>query len=258
MKYLLNSITFILVVLLPYSQTVLAEIDANEALLVEILNPYAKQLGLLGINLSKTDIFPDNYGSMEIRKQYLEIEVGTDVKKMHADLNEDAFSYVLCHELGHYFAGPPLKNDSSQLSSEGQSDYWASAVCLKKFFRRSPAKHKIKPLPFVKSHCDSQFQKSNDRIICYRSAQAGMDFMTEMHNWIKKMSPNDAKTFYGQPQFGNKELGFFNDYPSLQCRVETIAAGAFCNISENRWTQRIANWHCENSIAARPSCWFKK
>lgn len=237
------------------SLTSYAQLTLNEERLLQIMSPYAIQRGLKGINISKTDEYPDNFGSMEVRNQYLEIEIGAEVRQAHPGLSEDAYAYILCHELGHFFAGAP---SSRGYSTEGQCDYFASAVCLKKLFKEFPSQSDVIPHPYVKTNCDAQFTDSIDRSICYRSAMAGIEFMTEMHNWISKISPSETKGFYALPDFNQKETMFSDGYPTLQCRTETIAAGAFCNTSELRWSQRISDWACETPVAERPSCWLKK
>jgi hypothetical protein len=219
--------------------------------------PYAKERGLLGINISKTEDFPDNFGSMEIRNQYLEIAVGSEVKKINSHLSEDVFAYVLCHELGHFFAGQPLSTNIHQLSTEGQSDYWAAAVCLKKIFRKFPSVQLKTPELFIKNNCDSEYKSALDQQICYRITQAGFDFMKHMHLSIAKISPIEGRGFYRMPDFSKKETHFSDGYPTLQCRAETIAAGAFCNTSEKKWDSKAANWPCETPLAQRPSCWFR-
>ncbi len=238
------------------AQAEAAELAQNEERLVQLMTPYAKERGLMGINITKTTDFPDNFGSMEIKGYMIEIALGSEVRRLHPRLSEDVFSYVLCHELGHFFAGAPLYKNEDSLSTEGQSDYWAAAVCLKKLFRDFP-QATVKNLdPFIKKNCDIQFRDKSEQLICYRSAQAGFDFMTEMHYSVAKHSPVEAKGFYRKPDFTKKETHFLDGYPTLQCRAETVAAGAFCNTSEKRWNLRIPNWSCETALTKRPSCWF--
>ncbi len=241
-----------------YSNSVIAQTDQLENRVIQLMTPYAKERGLQGINIIKTTDYPDNFGSMDIKENFIEIAVGSEVKKIHAELNEDVFAYVLCHEMGHFFAGAPLYNNDLHISSEGQSDYWAAAVCLKKLFRTYPVVYNKITDPFIKSNCDAQYASQAEQIICYRIAEAGFDFMTSMHLSIAKHSPIEAKGFYRQPDFKQKENYFSDGYPTLQCRAETVAAGAFCNTSEKRWGLRISDWACETALAERPSCWFKK
>ena len=234
-----------------------ADVDVWRQRVVEIMTPAAKEIGLTGIRIVKSSDYPNNFGSVEIKDQAIEVVIGCEVQLKHPNLSEDAFTYSFCHELGHIFAGSPFYKDASHLSAEGQADYWAAAVCLKKVFRTFPEVKLTHPDPFVKLNCDSQFSDLNEQAICYRIAQAGMDFMTAISFDIAKLGQIDNTGFYRKPEFTRKETYFSDGYPTLQCRVETIAAGAFCNTSENNWDKKVTNWSCSNLVAARPGCWFK-
>lgn len=237
----------------------LAQNTPTEDLAIEIMTPYAKQMGLKGINLTRSEEFADNLGSSEIRDGYIEIEYGTNIQNKYPTMKEDTFTFILCHEMGHSFARKSmLRPDGTRISPEGYSDYWGASVCLKKIFRDMPSKKVILPDPFVQVRCDAIYKTNVDRIVCYRIAEAGMDFGTQMHLFVKSLSPADTKTgFYAKPDFNKTETLFFDNYPSLQCRMETILAGALCTTAEKRWTQQISNWACEASLGARPTCWYK-
>ena len=174
-------------------------------------------------------------------------------------MKEDTFTFILCHELGHTFARKSmLREDGTRISPEGYSDYWGSSVCLKKIFKAQPSKQVVIPDPFVQVRCDATYDNNDDRIVCYRIAAAGMVFGYQMHLFVQRFTPaNPVTGFYGNPDFHKKETAFFDNYPSLQCRMETIVAGALCKTSEQRWSQGISNWACESTAGARPSCWYK-
>ncbi len=240
-----------------YSNSASAQNSPTEDLALEIMTPYSKQMGLKGINLSRSDEFADNLGSSEIRNGYIEIEYGTEVHTKYPTMKEDTFTFILCHELGHTFARKSmLRPDGTRISPEGYSDYWGAGVCLKKIFRTIPASHVIIPDPIVQLNCDKTYKSDVDRMVCYRIAEAGMDFGYQMHLFTKKIGYPETG-FYAKPDFNKKETEYFDNYPSLQCRMETILAGALCITSEKRWTQGISNWACEASAGARPSCWYK-
>ena len=242
-----------------YSNLSMAQNSPTEDYAIEIMTPYAKQLGLKGINLSRSEEFADNLGSSEVRNGYIEIEYGTEVRIKYPTMKEDTSTFILCHELGHSFARKDmLRPDGTRISPEGYSDYWGAAVCLKKIFSAIPPNRIVIPDPFVQSKCDTTYKNEADRMVCYRIAEAGMDFGYQLHLFVKSLSPTQTPTgFYGTPDYNKKETAFFDNYPSLQCRMETILAGALCTTSEKRWTQRISNWACETSLGARPSCWYK-
>ena len=49
----------------------------------------------------------------------------------HPKMNPATFYLLLCHELGHFLGGPPLKSRTGWSSTEGQSDYYSAASCVK-------------------------------------------------------------------------------------------------------------------------------
>lgn len=239
-----------------YSNLLMAQNSPTEDYAIEVMTPYAKQMGLKGINLTRSEEFADNLGSSEIRKGYIEIEYGTEVHSKYPTMKEDTFTFILCHELGHTFAQKSmLREDGTRISPEGYSDYWSAGVCLKKIFRAIPASHVVIPDPIAQLNCDTTYKNDADRMVCYRIAEAGMDFGYQMYLFTKRIGYPETG-FYAKPDFNKKETAFFDNYPSLQCRTETILAGALCTTSENRWSQGISNWACETTSGARPSCWY--
>lgn len=49
----------------------------------------------------------------------------------HSRMNENALRLLLCHELGHFLGGPPLKARGGWSSTEGQADYFSGSTCTK-------------------------------------------------------------------------------------------------------------------------------
>ena len=45
-------------------------------------------------------------------------------------IKPDTFDLILCHELGHILGGEPKQKGNPLYSSEGQADFFATAVCL--------------------------------------------------------------------------------------------------------------------------------
>lgn len=225
----------------------------------QLLQPYALRLGLLGIHIVKSSDDPANMGCMEVQNKWAEISIGSDIFNDHPEMSEDGYAAILCHELGHVFAGTPLYlKDGANLSTEGQSDYWSAAVCLKKLFSKYPKNINVAPEPFVQSNCDSQFISKSERQLCYRVAAAGMNAMSVLHQSLIDVVKNDPTGFYKKPDFSKKEILYSERYPTLQCRAETYAAGAFCKSSETNWSKGVINWSCDDDIAKRPTCWFKR
>ena len=53
----------------------------------------------------------------------------------HPEMTPDGFALVLCHELGHAYGGLPYLRPSSNISAEGQSDYYGAKNCLKRVMK---------------------------------------------------------------------------------------------------------------------------
>lgn len=49
----------------------------------------------------------------------------------HPLMSREALSLLLCHELGHYLGGPPLKSRNGWSSTEGQADYYSGETCAR-------------------------------------------------------------------------------------------------------------------------------
>ena len=230
-----------------------------EKTLIQIFTPYALTAGFSGIKIS-TDYENTLYtGGVMIDESMVNIIFGSEFNKAYPNLPEDAYAKILCHELGHIFGETPKADQVNQsISPEAESDYFAGAVCLKKLFKAYPSQTLQIPDPVVGMKCLSVYKNNEDRKLCERIAMSGLTFFTALRTSLvktKAISPTD--TFYAQPDFSKKETRYFIFYPSLQCRTETIAAGAYCDTSESLWSLGEKNWHCPSSLGARLGCWLK-
>jgi hypothetical protein len=52
----------------------------------------------------------------------------------HRTLGENGLAVAIAHEVGHHRGGQPFDPDYSWLSAEGQADYWATRVGMKRVF----------------------------------------------------------------------------------------------------------------------------
>ena len=50
---------------------------------------------------------------------------------VHSKMTANTMTLLLCHELGHYLGGPPLKSRTGLSSTEGQADYFSGLVCAR-------------------------------------------------------------------------------------------------------------------------------
>lgn len=49
----------------------------------------------------------------------------------HPRMTPAAFQLLLCHEIGHFLGGPPMKSRTGWSSTEGQSDFYSGAACAR-------------------------------------------------------------------------------------------------------------------------------
>ena len=52
----------------------------------------------------------------------------------HPKITRPGLALVLAHETGHHLGGPPYDPDMPWISWQGQADYWAASVGMKKVF----------------------------------------------------------------------------------------------------------------------------
>ena len=108
----------------------------------------------------------------------------------HPRMAQGALLLLLCHEVGHFLGGPPLKSRTGWSSTEGQADYFSTEYCVKdlglserEFLEAATA------LTAIYAEVSGQVSPRFDR--CDESIA--------------------TRTNYG--------------YPSVQCRLDTLTAG---------------------------------
>jgi len=136
------------------------------------------------------------------------------------EVTVDGFIVVLCHEIGHHLAGFPFT--SSWAANEGQSDYYATQVCLRKIFAATD--NRVAEVPGLpRALCDAEYTSDYDRNICNRSILAGKstsDLIGALNNEVVFYTTQDQGTV--------RQTN--NNHPAAQCRLDTMMAGALCDI----------------------------
>lgn len=194
------------------------------------------------------------------------------------EVTPDAFALVACHELGHLFGGYPFiwAPKIWGASNEGQADYYATHVCAKKIWEaeieaNAAAAETVNAEARVL--CDMAWTETNDRNLCYRSANAGESLAILLHRAVRE---KDLPV----PQVGTPSTAVvkktYNKHPLSQCRLDTYIRGAICTkefkftkipgwnyypIKNSRWAEKSANkYSCSvaegMTNSSRPSCWF--
>jgi hypothetical protein len=177
----------------------------------------------------------------------------------HPKTTPDALMLIVCDELGHVLGGDPksvlMSTNSSWASLMGQSDYFATAKCLKKVFESDNNIEIIKALDVpvvVAEKCNDSFKNANSRALCIRSSMAGKD----VADLLNSLTSNENVIKFGTPSqvIVSKTL---TNHPPVQCRLDTFFAGAVCDSNLND-DHDLNFGFCENgSAGARPLCWYK-
>ena len=153
-------------------------------------------------------------------------------------MNDEAVALTICHELGHSLAGAPYFSLSlyKSQSSEGQSDFFATSKCLKKYYKTLPDNKKFldAEIPkFAKKRCDDKFLDLEKKAICYRTVFAIDGF----NHLLQHVHSHNGESSLSVVDDSEIEIEDVNQYPTNQCRLEILMSGAL--------------------DLKRPTCWFK-
>lgn len=160
----------------------------------------------------------------------------------------DAFTLIVCHEIGHILGGKPYSNRKKMFikrtSSEGQSDYYSTSECTRLLWKdemkeaQTPVAH-VGISKKIWNQCEQQFQDINEQKICKRSLNAIYEL--SQFSWVTQSGPVTLD-FISNEQVKSTIL----THTPFQCRMETLMAGALYNPKVN-----------SKKVGLRPGCWFK-
>lgn len=108
----------------------------------------------------------------------------------HPMMSSPTLLLLLCHELGHFLGGPPLKSRTGWSSTEGQADYFSTHNCMKNLG--------IDETQFIE-------------------AASGLSAIyAEVANQSQPRLDRCDQTVVTRINYG---------YPTVQCRLDTLLAG---------------------------------
>lgn len=183
-----------------------------------------------------------------------------------AEVTEDGFMMVVCHELGHHLGGYPYVEDWA--ADEGQADMHATGACATKLFNTN-IEMSMKALTDIpanmKQKCDDAHADAADRDTCYRAVVSGKslaDLLAALNNGTVNYDTPDTSTVTRTN----------HAHPAAQCRLDTYVASALCGAAtwdydlipgkeqaqhNSMASQAEAYSHsCKEGVGARPKCWF--
>jgi hypothetical protein len=160
---------------------------------------------------------------------------------------------VLCHELGHLLAGYPQKiSPEGELrwsSAEGQADYFSGGKCLFSLMANPYIYSIVKPYEnnYIK-YC-SQFFQGRDKGQCSIALTLAENY-SDIIDSPYEYTPSGISIYAKDESQVESTLRGNREYPSTQCRLDTIKAGIFKALSSQ-------DNQIDNELTKRPRCWFK-
>lgn len=141
-------------------------------------------------------------------------------------MTPDGLALIGCHELGHGIAGEPFKDTSGVgggiISTEGQSDFFATKECLSIVLDYLPNFRVIENKTIYISLCEKQNHFHTSK--CIRILTA---LESEMHLFNSQLKEDDEKvSFKKYSTHIQKTLNLSPYYyPDSQCRLDTMING---------------------------------
>lgn len=184
----------------------------------------------------------------------------------HKLMNDDAFTLITCHEIGHHIGGLPKKwgigGEFYWSTTEGQADYFAALKCFRQFAETVGGNQKFLDVEKdelldtqMKKRCQQTHPTREAQAICLRTARAGIVMARFISDYrdrdLTELTPHvPDSTLVDKTQ---------DQHPEPQCRLDTYINGALC--PQNHWElldgQALNRAACATTeIGGRPRCWF--
>lgn len=159
------------------------------------------------------------------------------------ELGQEVLALLICHEFGHFLGGAPtiaqrtsnlatmarmMRNPFEKLSAEGQADFFATSSCYREL------KEKERTIHQMKDDLD-HFMKML------------MTLMRLQNIHVPDLAPHRETPSLAK---ADQTLDQMGEYPSLQCRLDTLLKGLECSGVE------AVTGQCLDQKIERPACWF--
>ncbi|MBL7542503.1 MAG: M48 family metalloprotease [Bdellovibrionaceae bacterium] len=244
-----------------------------------IYDPIIQQLGgRLTIQATWGNATPNAYAKKTFKNWQVVITGGL---ARQPAMTKDGIVLVACHEIGHLVAGFPFVNTGlaallgmDWVSTEGESDYYATRVCARKIWGKDTIQNEMfrsYASAYVKSECDKIWATEAEQNLCYRITTASESLGTVLANLAKTPKPS-----LHTPSTKIVATTFLR-HPEAQCRLDTYFQGAICTTGWNDHVipgrkqpggktgiaaeKQAAMASCTKtsgfSVGLRPTCWYK-
>lgn len=187
------------------------------------------------------------------------LEIPGGLSRFHT-MSEEAFVMILCHELGHLMGGMPAR--TSQISYEGQSDYFAALKCFPRFYEVM-----LKELNGFKSGVNRTIF-SSEKEFAKKCLEHQNPKLCE-HSLLGALGPT---AYYAEleksktPSLATPDLTIarrtLDSHPKAQCRFDTMVVATFCPADPFElpsWIDATVG-QCHQGFwptFARPACWYR-
>lgn len=194
------------------------------------------------------------------------------------EITPDGFALVVCHELGHHFAGYAFSSGWAWASNEGQSDYFATQTCARYLWGRDQ-----------QTNAAWRFRENNLSQVAEQKCLAAWPNNTNAQGWCFRAAAASLSTSTLLSVLGSSPAPTFetpdtrvvsrmnSGHPAAQCRLDTYFAGALCtknldiNIIPGKGNPKgqmsveaeleAMKHSCGEqegfTLGTRPKCWFK-
>ena len=180
----------------------------------------------------------------------------------HPAITPDGFALVVCHEIGHHIGGAPKVGGlfNRWASNEGQSDYFATAKCLRQLFLNDNNAEIISRMEVpatLSTSCAKAHPSKIDREICIRGGMAGKSVAG-----LFASLRSQAEAQFDTPD-QNVVKKTDHSHPAHQCRMDTYFQGALCEksmneeVSQKDEVQGTCHTSTGHKTGLRPLCWYK-
>lgn len=179
----------------------------------------------------------------------------------YRNMNKDTFALVACHEMGHHLAGAPkFQKGMTWGSVEGQSDYFATAKCMRRLWEKDDNEKEIQGQSIpesLKTICYENWPSSLERFLCLRSGLASLE-IGKLLAFLKRRASPKVET----PDL--RAVAETNQgHSKAQCRLDSFIQGSLCSVSayedfsDNSAIPGSCHPSLGHQIGTRPACWYK-
>ncbi len=179
-------------------------------------------------------------------------------------MNKIGMAMVACHEIGHHLGGKPKVARflfPSWAANEGQSDYFATLKCIRKYLRVDQldlTQYMDEINPLAQEMCEKTWGSSEEVEICLL-ASVGSKVLAETLN-----SLNSGSVAVNVDTPDTKIVRkTYNKHPKAQCRLDTYFQGSLCDVDdmEHINLKKVNSAQCARTdgytVGVRPFCWYK-